>query len=90
MLTERETYCYDDPKIEAIFRGIVEELDSPKITTACSLARELARDGHRSVIWTSFTENVERIAALLEDLGATYIGLPPISGPALKLEFGAG
>ena len=68
-----ETYCYDDPKIEAIFRGIVEELDSPKITTACSLARELARDGHRSVIWTSFTENVERIAALLEDLGATYI-----------------
>ena len=74
-LTEEtpETYRYDDPKIEAIFRGIVEEMDSPKITTACSLARDLARDGHRSVIWTSFTENVERIAALLKDLGATYI-----------------
>ena len=74
-LTEEtpETYRYDDPKIEAIFRGIVEELDSPKITTACSLARQLARDGHRSVIWTSFTENVERIATLLKDLGATYI-----------------
>jgi len=74
-LTEEtpETYRYDDQKIEAIFRNIVEELDSPKIVTTCELARDLARDGHRSVIWTSFTENVERIANLLEDLGATYI-----------------
>ena len=74
-LTEEtpETYRYDDPKIEAICRGIVEELDSPKITAACALARDLARNGHRSVIWTSFTGNVERIATLLQDLGATYI-----------------
>lgn len=74
-LTEEapDTYQYDDPKVEAIFRGIVEEYDSPKIIKTCAIARELARDGHRSVIWTSFTHNVERIAALLEDLGATYI-----------------
>ncbi len=67
------SYPYDDPKIEAIFRGIAEDMDSPKITTACDLARDLARRGHRSVIWTSFIENVKRIATLLEDLGATYI-----------------
>ena len=74
-LTEEspDTYRYDDPKIEAIFRSIVEELDSPKVNTACKLARSLAVDGHHSVIWTSFTENVERIATLLKDLGATYI-----------------
>ena len=74
-LTEEtpETYRYDDPKIGAIFRNIVEEFDSPKITTACTLARDLAQDGHRSVIWTSFTKNVERIATLLKDLGATFI-----------------
>ena len=74
-LTEEapDTYRYDDPKIEAIFQGIVEELDSPKITKACTLVRDLACQEHRSVIWTSFTENVERIAELLEDLGATYI-----------------
>ncbi len=68
-----DTYRYDDPRVEAIFRGIFEDYDSPKITKACELARNLARDGHRSVIWTSFTENVERIATLLSDLGATFI-----------------
>ena len=68
-----DTYVHDDPKIEAIFRGIVEEFDSPKIVTACELARRLARKGHRSVIWTSFTKNVERLAELLKDLGSTYI-----------------
>lgn len=68
-----DTYRYDDPKIEAIFTGIVEEGDSPKIRRACELARELADQGQRSVIWTSFTENVERLAEALSDLGATYI-----------------
>lgn len=68
-----DTYPYDDPKVEAIFRGIVEDMDSPKLLAACRLAREFAEDGHRSVIWTSFTENVERLAELLKDLGATYI-----------------
>jgi SNF2 family DNA or RNA helicase len=68
-----ETYRYDDPKIGAIFTSVVEEGDSPKIRQACDLARELAADGQRSVIWTSFTENVERLAEALSDLGATYI-----------------
>lgn len=74
-LTEEapDTYRYDDSKIEAIFRSIVEEFDSPKINMACKLARDLAREGYRSVIWTSFTENVERIAAMLEDLVALFI-----------------
>ncbi|MCH7540093.1 MAG: DEAD/DEAH box helicase [Proteobacteria bacterium] len=70
---EPDSYSYDDPKIEAIFLAIVDEIDSQKIQKACELARELAARGERSVIWTSFTENVERIAYLLRDLGATYI-----------------
>ena len=68
-----DSYLYDDPKIEAIFRSIVEDLDSPKLMAACELARRLAHGGRRSVIWTSFTGNVERLATLLQDLGATYI-----------------
>lgn len=74
-LTEEQPskFSYDDPKIEAIFKSIVEEMDSPKIIEACRLARFLASRNEKSVIWTSFTENVERIAHLLADLGATFI-----------------
>src|SRR5262249_16991443 len=52
--------------------------DSVKLQRACVLARELAAEGNRSVIWTSFTQNVERLAVMLSDLGATYIhgGVP--------------
>lgn len=52
---------------------MVEETDSPKLKYACELARILAASGQKSVIWTSFTDNVERLAELLSDLGATYI-----------------
>ncbi|MDQ0885001.1 SNF2 family DNA or RNA helicase [Paenibacillus sp. V4I9] len=68
-----ENYLYDDPKIEAIFKAIVEEYDSPKIKKACELARDLAKIREKSVIWSSFTENVERISEMLSDIGATYI-----------------
>jgi hypothetical protein len=36
-------------------------------------ARELARDGNKVLIWTSYRHNVEYIAASLQDLGAVYI-----------------
>ncbi len=74
-LTQEEpaSYRYDDPAIEAIFSAIVQEADSPKLVHACELARSLAIEGQKSIIWTSFTENVERLAALLADQGAVYI-----------------
>lgn len=74
-LTEEEplAFQYDDPTVKAIFTAIAEEIDSPKILRACDLARSLAAQGLKTVIWTSFTDNVERIAELLKDIGATYI-----------------
>lgn len=70
---EPSDFDYNDPKIEAIFSAILADRDSPKIQRTCELARTLAGKGARSVIWSSFTDNVVRIAELLSDLGATYI-----------------
>jgi SNF2 family DNA or RNA helicase len=46
---------------------------SAKVDFACKRARELARLGEKSIIWTSFVNNVELIANRLEDIGADYI-----------------
>lgn len=67
------SYPHNDPKVEAIFAAIAEENDSPKMLKACELARQFAAQGQKTVIWSSFTENVERLAELLADVGATYI-----------------
>jgi SNF2 family DNA or RNA helicase len=77
---EPNAFPYDDPTIEAIFTAIVADSDSPKLLRACDLARQLLNKpgDARVVIWSSFTENVERIAQLLADYGATFIhgGVP--------------
>lgn len=74
-LTEEDpgNFSYDDPKIEAIFKAILEENDSPKLKEVCTLARKLVNNGEKVVIWSSFRENVERVSYLLSDLGSTYI-----------------
>jgi hypothetical protein len=63
-----------------IVRQIESEIDSAKIKKACEEARLLASKGEKSVIWTFFRGNVERIGReLLVDLNAEYIhgGIPP-------------
>jgi len=45
----------------------------PKIRFACERARELAADGKKVLIWSTFVNNVELIASELDDLGALYI-----------------
>ena len=45
----------------------------PKIRFACKRARELAADGKKVLIWSTFVNNVELIASELDDLGALYI-----------------
>jgi SNF2 family DNA or RNA helicase len=40
---------------------------------ACYRARELAFEGKKSIIWSSFVNNVELVARRLIDLGAEYI-----------------
>ena len=46
---------------------------SIKVDYACERARQLARKGEKSIIWTCFVKNVELIAMRLEDIGADYI-----------------
>jgi SNF2 family DNA or RNA helicase len=46
---------------------------SIKVDYACERARQLAHNGEKSIIWTSFVKNVELIAVRLEDIGADYI-----------------
>lgn len=52
---------------------VLDEGDSPKIEYACLRARELARSGEKTLIWSTFVENVELIATRLADIGSNYI-----------------
>ena len=45
----------------------------PKITYVCNRARELAAQGKKVLIWSSFVSNVELIATRLRDIGADFI-----------------
>jgi len=47
--------------------------DSPKIAYVCHRARQLASEGKKVLIWSSFVQNVEVISQRLADLGADYI-----------------
>lgn len=47
--------------------------DGPKIDYVCRRARELAAEGKKVLIWSSFVQNVELIALRLSDLGAEFI-----------------
>lgn len=47
--------------------------DSPKVAYACERARELVARGEKVLIWTTFRQNVEIIAARLGDLGAVFV-----------------
>ena len=48
-------------------------MPGPKVALACEIARHNARRGEKTIIWTSFIENVLYIAASLSDLNAQYI-----------------
>ena len=52
---------------------VLIEGKSIKVDKACERARQLAKQGEKSIIWTSFVDNVELIANRLEDIGADYI-----------------
>lgn len=64
---------FRDAALNSIIQDIIAGTDSPKVLKACELARAFAAEGLRTVIWSSFTANVERIAGLLSDLGAVFI-----------------
>ena len=53
--------------------ALLLESDGPKIDYACRRARQLAAEGKKVLIWSSFVQNVELIALRLSDLGAEFI-----------------
>jgi len=54
-------------------RDVLVDEDSRKIDYAVTRARQLAAQGQKSIIWSSFVDNVEVVAGRLADLGAEYI-----------------
>lgn len=52
---------------------LLSQNNGPKIEYACGRARQLAAEGKKVIIWSTFVENVELIATRLADLGADYI-----------------
>ncbi|MCH7914433.1 MAG: DEAD/DEAH box helicase [Deltaproteobacteria bacterium] len=56
-----------------ILRAVLAEGDSPKLGRVVDRAREIASQGNKIVIWSSFVDNVELLATRLRDLGAEYI-----------------
>lgn len=56
-----------------LMRRMMDEDDSPKIQYACARARQLAKGGHKVVIWSTFVDTIELIASRLRDIGADYI-----------------
>lgn len=58
---------------QVLLAGVIQEGDSPKLEWACKRARELARTGRKTIIWSSFVSNVELISGRLADIGADFI-----------------
>jgi len=62
-----------DFKYHELLKDVLLEGDSPKISYVCDKARQLARQGRKIIIWSTFVQNIEQIASRLSDLGADYI-----------------
>jgi SNF2 family DNA or RNA helicase len=57
----------------ASLRDVLIDEDSKKVEYAVMRARQLAQQGRKCIIWSSFVDNIEIISGRLEDLGAAYI-----------------
>lgn len=56
-----------------LLAAVLAEGEGPKLQYVIKRARQLSRQGHKVLIWSSFVRNVEYIASRLADLGAVYI-----------------
>ena len=76
MIENGEFYFGDSisSKIHLELQQELSEGGSPKIRTACDMARDLAQNGKKTVIWSYFKNNIEFIGKYaLKDLYAEYI-----------------
>ena len=56
-----------------LLAAVLSEGDGPKLKYVLRKARQIARDGQKVLIWSSFVRNVDYIAARLGDIGAVFI-----------------
>jgi SNF2 family DNA or RNA helicase len=56
-----------------LLAAVLAEGQGPKLSYVLHRARELAKQGKKVLIWSSWVANVEFIANALQDLGAVYI-----------------
>lgn len=56
-----------------LLAAVLAEGEGPKLEYVLKRARQLSRQGHKVLIWSSFVRNVEYMASRLADLGAAYI-----------------
>lgn len=56
-----------------LLSAVLAEGEGPKLEYVLKRARQLSRQGHKVLIWSSFVRNVEYMASRLADLGAVYI-----------------
>lgn len=68
--------------IPAIADAVIQEGPSTKIRAVCNKARELAIQGRKVIIWTIFTDTINRLNNLLPDLNPVVIYGQTPSGDA--------
>lgn len=68
------------PDRTALLRAVLQEGPSARVIAAADLARQLANEGRKVLIWTIFTATINHLTSLLSDLepaliyGATGVG----------------
>ena len=68
LLAREIAFAHSDELAAALAEG-----RGPKLRYVVKRARQLAREGRKVLIWSTFVDNVEHLAASLQDLGAVYI-----------------
>jgi hypothetical protein len=64
---------YGANNLPAIVEAVIQEGPSSKIRKACEMARNFATQGEKVIIWTIFTDTINRINNLLADLNPVVI-----------------
>ncbi len=68
LLADKPEFRYAPELTQALSEG-----EGPKIRYVIGRTRELTKQGHKVLIWSSFVKNVEYLSECLRDLGAVYI-----------------
>ncbi len=68
LLAREIAFAHSDELAAALAEG-----RGPKMRYVIRRVRQLAREGKKVLVWSTFVDNVEHLASSLQDLGAVYI-----------------